>query len=132
MALRRGFKAAAKEIARQIRTELRLSITAPLNPWALAEHLGIPVVELSSMVGVVPNAVRYFSTDNPSEFSAVTVFDGLRRAIVYNDSHARCRQCSDITHELSHGLLLHPPRPALDERGWQVPRCGCGRRGGMA
>jgi Zn-dependent peptidase ImmA (M78 family) len=37
--------------------------------------------------------------------------------IVYNDAHSRGRQASDITHELAHALLQHPPAPALDHRG---------------
>jgi Zn-dependent peptidase ImmA (M78 family) len=27
------------------------------------------------------------------------------------------RQASNLAHELAHGLLLHPPTPALDDRG---------------
>ena len=49
-------------------------------------------------------------------FSAVTVFDGHRRMIVHNDSHSPARQNSNLTHELSHGLLLHEPAPALDSK----------------
>jgi Zn-dependent peptidase ImmA (M78 family) len=44
-------------------------------------------------------------------------FDGTRRIIAYNDAHNLDRQANNITHELSHGLLLHPPTPALDWRG---------------
>ncbi len=36
---------------------------------------------------------------------------------MHNDSHAHCRQVSNITHELAHGLLLHPPTPALNDYG---------------
>lgn len=117
MALGRGFKAAAKEIAKQVKAEMKLSLTAPLDPWALAAHLEIPMIELSSIADLAPNAALHFSVINPSEFSAVTVFCGTRRVIVYNDSHLRGRQSSDITHEISHGLLLHTPHPALDANG---------------
>jgi Zn-dependent peptidase ImmA (M78 family) len=51
--------------------------------------------------------------------SAVTVFAGTRRAIVHNDRHSLGRQASDLAHELAHGLLLHPPTPARDDRGCQ-------------
>ena len=50
-------------------------------------------------------------------FSAVTVFAGSERTIVHNDAHARTRQRSNLSHELSHGLLLHPATPALDNKG---------------
>ncbi|PYS94651.1 MAG: hypothetical protein DMF64_00140 [Acidobacteria bacterium] len=117
MALRRGFKSEANAIAREIRDEMGLSPVAPLDSRALAEHLAIPVYTLSSMDADASNAVHHFSFINSTEFSAMTVFRGTRRAIVYNDSHTNGRQASDIAHELSHGILLHPPRPALDANG---------------
>lgn len=117
MALRRGFKSETKVIAREIRAEMHLSPMAPLDPWALANHLEIPVITLSSMNESAPNAVHHFSLVNSSEFSAITIFSGPRRIIVYNDSHVKGRQASDIAHELSHGILLHTPKPALDVNG---------------
>ena len=117
MALRRGFKKEAHNIAREVRSELNLASEDPLNPLELAEHLAIPVLPLSNMGKVAPIASRYFSEVNTSEFSALTVFDGNRRMIVYNDSHAKGRQSNNISHELAHGLLLHPPQPALSQYG---------------
>lgn len=118
MALRRGFKKEANSIAREIRRELKLHPVAPLNPWDLASHLEIPVLTLTSMSESAPFAVHHFSSVGSSEFSAVTVFRGYRRVIIHNDSHSKGRQASDLAHELSHGLLLHPPTPALND-------CGC-------
>jgi Zn-dependent peptidase ImmA (M78 family) len=117
MALRRGFKKEANAIVKEIRAELGLTLMAPLDSWALAEHLEIPVMTLSSISEDVPDSVHHFSVVNSSEFSAMTVFCGTRRVIVYNDSHTKGRQASDIAHEVSHGLLLHPPRPALNVNG---------------
>ena len=117
MALRRGFKTEANAIAQDIRRELRLGPTAALDPWRLAEHLEIPVVPLSALRDESPAVVRHFCRVDPSAFSAVTVFDGSARVIIHNDSHSRGRQSSNVAHELSHGLLLHPPKPALDGSG---------------
>ena len=44
-------------------------------------------------------------------------FNGPKRTIVHNDTHSRPRQVSNVTHEISHGLLLHPPTPPLDADG---------------
>lgn len=115
--LRRGFKSEANSIAREVRRELGLGLTDLLNPWLLAEHLNIPVVPLSSFKTTAPNATRQFVREDPQAFSAVTVFHGPARLIVYNDIHHPGRQASDLAHELSHALLLHPPKPALDHRG---------------
>ena len=117
MKLRRGFKSEANEIACETRSELRLAKSAPLSPWKLADHLEIPVVTLSSMRDLIPEAARYFLNTNRSEFSAVTVFRGIERTILHNDSHSFGRQASNLAHELSHALLLHPSTPPIDSRG---------------
>lgn len=117
MALRWGFKTEASDIAREVRTELGLLRSAPLDPWKLAEHLDIPVDGMSELSGDVRSAVAYFSVVDPSSFSAVTVFRGPRRIIVHNDTHSPGRQASNVCHETSHALLLHPPTPAIDDRG---------------
>lgn len=117
MALRRGFKAEANEIALEVRRELGLRPVDWLDPWALARHLEIPVHPIAALSQLAPSAWRHFSEVHPTVFSAVTVFDGLRRAIYHNDAHSPGRQASNLAHELAHGLLLHPPTPALDDRG---------------
>ena len=117
MALRRGFKSEANSIAREIRDELHLKAADPLDPWALAEHLASPILPLSDLREDSPAMVRHFSRRDHAAFSAVTVFEGSSRLVVHNDSHSRGRQASNVTHELSHGLLLHPPAVAIDSRG---------------
>ena len=115
--MRRGFKTEAKWIARQVRDDLGLSLTDPLDPWKLAELLKIPVLRLSEFQESAEGAYRYFRDRGRSAFSAVTVFCGNRRLIVHNDSHSPGRQASNVCHELAHGLLLHAPTPILDDRG---------------
>ena len=115
--LRRGFKAEANRLAREIRQDLGLNAVDPLDPRALAQDLGIPLVPLSALKKDAPAVVRHFSQQESGAFSAMTMFYGTRRAILYNDSHSPGRQASDIAHELSHALLQHPPEPALDHRG---------------
>ena len=115
--MRRGFKSEANAIAREVRAELSLSRTSPLNVRKLAEHLDIPLIPLSSFRQTIPNTVGYFSSHGEDQFSALTVIEGHRRVIVYNDSHAEGRQSNDIAHELAHGLLLHEPTPAFNELG---------------
>lgn len=120
MGLRRGFKSEAHATAREIRAELGLNSVAPLNPWTLAEHLGIAVVALTALEAAPRAAVLQFIKRDSGAFSAVTVFDGHRRMIVFNDAHSVRRQASDIAHELAHSLLLHEPRPAFAGTGTGV------------
>jgi Zn-dependent peptidase ImmA (M78 family) len=117
MGLRRGFKTEAQLLAKSLRQELNVQIDAPLDPFALANHLEIPLIKLSEMRTAAPNAASWFSSSGQSDFSAVTVFEGFRRVIVYNDSHSPGRQSNDIAHELAHGILLHTPGPAMDAYG---------------
>ena len=118
--MRRGFKTEANAITREVRAELSLSHTSPLDVWQLAEHLDIPVTPLSSFHETAPSAWRHFLNGGQEMFSGVTVFRGIKRTIVYNDAHAPGRQANDIAHELSHGLLLHTPEVAIDGRGCRV------------
>ena len=115
--MKRGFKTEAKWIARQVRSELKICATDPLDPWMLADRLAIPLIRLSDIQDSAPGAFRYFTDAGRSVFSAVTVFRGNRRLIVHNDSHSSARQASNVCHELAHGLLLHQPTPALDAQG---------------
>ncbi len=116
MAFRRGFKTEANELVGEIRDELGLSLHDRLEPLLLAEWLEIPVVPLSDFLDAAP-AVSHLLNSEQNVFSAVTVFAGSSRTIVHNDAHARTRQRSNLSHELAHGLLLHPPTPALDNHG---------------
>lgn len=116
MAYRRGFKTEANGIAEEIRAELGLDDLSRLDPRLLAEHLSIPVLELSEMArdhGILDHLLNV----EPEAFSAVTVFSGASRTVVHNDGHVSGRQNSNLAHELSHGLLLHPPTPAMDNTG---------------
>jgi hypothetical protein len=117
MAFRRGFKAEAHRLAAEVRADLGLAPLDRLDPPALLESLAIPATPLSDLAGTIPQAVDQLAVADPEAFSAVTVFCGTRRAIVYNDAHHPGRQSSDITHEAAHALLHHAPAPAFDPVG---------------
>jgi Zn-dependent peptidase ImmA (M78 family) len=117
--LRHGFKSEAEAIAVEVRAELGLSALAALDPLALATHLDIPVRCLTES-GYDQDVTDHFTGAGHDTFSAITVFHGRRRVIIHNDSHTKPRQNSNITHELSHALLLHTPSPALDSRGCRI------------
>ena len=118
MALRRGFKTEANWYAREMRRELGVAPHDPLCPWRLAHHLSFPLLPLSAYEAAIPDVVAHFrSSVGQQAFSAITLFKSSARLIVYNDAHGRKRQAADISHELAHGLLLHPPKPPFDASG---------------
>lgn len=106
----RGFKARANRIAVAVRADLGLPAHAPLDPLAVCQHYEIEVTPLSQF----GEAAAHLLFVEPSAFSAVTVPCGLRRAIIHNDGHSLVRQRSNISHELAHGFLGHPPCAAFD------------------
>lgn len=117
MVLRRGFKTEANKYSREFRAEMGLKPYEPLCPWQLSDLLGIPIIPLSEFRNDCPTETHYLTQVDQECFSAVTVFHGHRRLIVHNDSHHPRRQASNIAHELSHGILQHPPTEPFNEHG---------------
>ena len=112
--LRHGFKAEAERLSTGIRGELGLTLHDRLDPFMLAGHLRSPALPLGALRkdGLGDSAVAHL-IDPRTRFSALTVCDGANRLIVYNDEHSPERTVSDLTHELSHIIGNHPPRPAI-------------------
>lgn len=119
MSLRRGFKAEAERIAAEIRAELNLSLDDRLDPLSLARHLCIPVLEIGDLAALSsnPSLGDYFLIEDVDCLSALTLFDGTKRTIIHNESHAPTRQVSNLAHEISHCLLEHVPEPLVHPDG---------------
>ncbi len=118
MNLRHGFKSEAEYYARELRRDLKLSPKAPLCPWKLAFHLEITAHPLSKFRSLLEKEIAYLLTKGAATFSAVTMFGGLHgtvRTIIYNDGNAKTRQAADLSHELSHAILGHPPTSLFDD-----------------
>ena len=118
MSLPRGYKAKANRLALQVREQMALAPTDPIDPWAVCTHFDIAVFRLSdlrSADGSQPGL--HFLGAGRSVFSALTMPSGRGRAIVHNDSHGLPRQRSNITHELAHCFLGHPLTPPLLANG---------------
>jgi Zn-dependent peptidase ImmA (M78 family) len=117
MGLRRGFKKEANSYAREFRKELGVALHAPLCPWKLAQFLAIDILALSTFDAVEDHHIRQLTKVDSKSFSAVTVFYGAKRLIVSNDAHPQARQASNISHELAHAILGHPPTEPFNEHG---------------
>lgn len=106
MALRRGFKSEAERIARDVRTELGMKATQPVEPELLARLLGI---EVRAGDELIPRE-RFSELESiqPDSFSACTLRPlPDRLVVVYNPLSAESRRRSDVAHELAHALLDH-------------------------
>ena len=116
MKLRYGFKTEANNLSVELRGEMGLRATDPLNPQDLAAHLEIPVAGFSDFLAAEPSVAPLLK-ERSTEVSAATIHRRSRRLVLVNDSHLPDRQNSSVAHELAHALLHHAPRPALDEFG---------------
>ena len=47
----------------------------------------------------------------------MTLCEVTPRAVIYNDAQSPGRTAADITHELAHLLLMHPPHRLVDTTG---------------
>ncbi|HET8892202.1 MAG TPA: ImmA/IrrE family metallo-endopeptidase [Candidatus Angelobacter sp.] len=117
--MKHGFKAEAERISTELRAELNLDSDARLDPRELAEHLAIPIINLTRLSRAAQGSSfgPYFTDTAPDSFSAVTVFEGYSRFIVHNDTHHPHRQSSNLTHEISHTVLEHDPAPVAASDG---------------
>jgi Zn-dependent peptidase ImmA (M78 family) len=102
--VRHGFKAQAERLSAKAREALGLPLTAPLDPWAYALHLGVLVLEFGEMELSSQCRRRLLHIDQDS-WSGMTIREAGATAIIINPSLARVRQCSTLMHELAHFIL---------------------------
>jgi len=106
---RRGFKTWAERTSLRARQRLNLAVSAPLDPFRLADLLGVPVVTLSELSELPDGVRRRLSTEHRDSWSAITVTEGSCHLVVVNSSHPPTRLNSSLAHEIAHIILGHEP-----------------------
>ncbi|MGZ9812456.1 ImmA/IrrE family metallo-endopeptidase [Pseudoroseicyclus sp. H15] len=87
---------------------MEIDLDQPLCPWALAQHLAVPIIGLRSLPDCDERTALLGKVAG-HDFSAAACFDGSAAFVLLNDGHDPKRQSSDIAHELAHIILRHPP-----------------------
>lgn len=106
MTLRRGFKAESERLVEGYRRKLRLSSGDAIDPFKLADLLGVKTIPADGLVSSA--RLRELQAVQPGAFSACTFRPpGERPTIVYNPLNSPGRQRSDVAHELAHIVLEH-------------------------
>lgn len=105
----RGFKSWCERVALQQRTELSLRPEEPLDPMALAAHLGVDVWTAEQVPGLDPAHLGVLVEKDPDSWSAITICTGVKDLIIVNPAHGGGRRASDIMHEIAHILIGHDP-----------------------
>jgi hypothetical protein len=106
----RGFKTWCERYSAEVRSTLGLGPGAPLDPFRLAQHLGIRVWTPHQVPGLSEEKLATLLRNDgvtPSCWSAVTIVFGSRVVVILNSSHSPGRQASDLTHELAHRIRGH-------------------------
>jgi Zn-dependent peptidase ImmA (M78 family) len=106
----------AELLALRWRARLGLSERERLDPYELAELMGVPVLRMADVPSFSPEHLKVLQDDDVA-LSALTVIRGQHKLIVVNESHTVERQTNSITHELAHVILEHPPTSAFDALG---------------
>jgi Zn-dependent peptidase ImmA (M78 family) len=115
--LRRGFKALTERNADAARAALGLTCSSALDPWVLATHLSVVVLDFDKL-GMSAESIAQLTHTDSESWSAMTIQIDQTLAIVINPSHALTRQRADMMHELSHLHLKHSPaRVDLSDTG---------------
>lgn len=105
----RGFKSWCERVALQQRTELSLRPEDPLDPMALARHLGVAVWTAEQIPELDPVCLAVLVEKDPESWSAITLCTGVKDLIIVNPAHGGGRRASDIMHEIAHILIGHDP-----------------------
>lgn len=116
--MQRGFKAAAKRLALEVRAEVGLRATDPFDPYQVAELYGIQVYRLSELE-CSESARSHFMEVNPTALSGALIPIGAKLVVLDHDGHSEVRRKSTLSHEVSHVLLEHSfmASALLDSRG---------------
>ena len=106
--MERGFKTRCEEMARTVRSGLRLAAYDPLPPGLLAGHLDVQIWSIECL-GLSDEDIHQLTEVDPDSWSAITVSAAGREAIIVNPKHGGGRYSSDVMHELAHLMLRHRP-----------------------
>lgn len=107
-AFKRGFKAEAERLSEHYRSQLKNSKFDPLDAFALANHLDVPIVTVKSLFEGNESHPAFSKLSDTNKFSAMWMpnEDG-DKIILHNDNHSIKRQQSNLMHELSHIIRKH-------------------------
>jgi Zn-dependent peptidase ImmA (M78 family) len=109
MNFERGFKSWAERTSQNFRREFGLQPPSPLSPAELAAYLDIHLCTPGDVPGLPKDVLDQLLRHDPSGWSAVSFYQRNRGVVIYNPSHSKGRQASDIMHELAHVVLDHRP-----------------------
>jgi len=105
--LARGFKTKCENMSLGFRKELGLKKTDPMSPALLADHLSVKLYTPNDIKGLSPAFCQILLGKGKDAWSAITLSLDGTDVLIYNPTHSKARQASDMMHELSHIIIGH-------------------------
>ena len=122
MSFKRGFKSQCEKRSVELRKQLSLSPTDPLDARELAGYVGVTIWSLDNIQGLDRKDLNQLTNVDPNSWSAFTLKIGTRHLVVYNSTQSTARVNSVCMHELSHIILCHQLHDAhLSNDGHLIP-----------
>ena len=106
MALRRGFRAEAERLSKDIWAGMRLTPDDRMDAVKLAEHVGCIVRPADALVDMAKLEELYRIQDD-AFFACTFELPRSRFAVVFNPLMSERRRNSDVAHEVAHIVLGH-------------------------
>lgn len=106
MALRRGFKAEAERLSKDIWAGMRLAADDRMDAVKLAEHVGCIVRSAGDLVDAA-KLKELYRIQEDAFFACTFKLPRSRFAVVFNPLMSERRRNSDLAHEVAHIVLGH-------------------------
>jgi len=98
-----------ERMALQIRDFAKLSLTARLDPFALAESINVKVLYLSDLVGLSESSRASLDVVDGWSGGATRVLEDGSHIVILNQKHSSGRQAATLMEEVCHILFGHKP-----------------------
>ena len=106
--MKRGFKKLAETKALEFRKELSLKYYEKLPAELLADYLNVELITPYNIQGLPSKDKIILLNHDSASWSAITIKNRRRKfVIIYNPTHSKKRQESNLMHELSHIICGH-------------------------
>ena len=106
MPLRRGFKAEAERLARDVWSAMSLTPNDPMDAIKLAQHMGCMVRPADALVDIA-KLEKLYRIQEDAFFACTFKLPNDRYAVVFNPLMSDTRRNSDVAHEVAHVVLGH-------------------------
>jgi Zn-dependent peptidase ImmA (M78 family) len=105
-----------ERMALQIREFARLSLTAKLDPFALAQSINVRIVYLSDLAGLSDATIAHLDVADGWSGGATQALEDGSHIVILNQRHSPGRRAATLMEEVCHILFGHRPSEICADR----------------